>query len=311
MNLKPQALKKGDVIGIISPASSPDDFSRIEKGISYLESLGYKVKLGKHIYKRFGYLSATDDERAEDLNKMFADREVRAIFCVRGGYGTPRILDKIDYNIIKRNPKIFVGYSDITALQLAIFKKTGLITFSGPMLAVDMYSDFDPYAEEFFWKILTAKSKKIEIKNPDGVELIVLRHGVATGTLLGGNLSLLASIIGTKFQPNFKDSILVIEDIGEEPYRIDRYLSQLKNAGILNRINGCIIGQFTDCVAKEPEKSLTLEQIFQDYLGKLKIPVISNLSYGHIPRKITLPIGANVKIDTKRKSITIIEKILS
>lgn len=311
MNLKPQALKKGDVIGIISPASSPDDFSRIEKGISYLESLGYKVKLGKHIYKRFGYLSATDDERAEDLNKMFADREVRAIFCVRGGYGTPRILDKIDYNIIKRNPKIFVGYSDITALQLAIFKKTGLITFSGPMLAVDMYSDFDPYAEEFFWKILTAKSKKIEIKNPDGVELIVLRHGVATGTLLGGNLSLLASIIGTKFQPNFKDSILVIEDIGEEPYRIDRYLSQLKNAGILNRINGCIIGQFTDCVAKEPEKSLTLEQIFNDYFGSLKIPVVSNLSYGHIPRKITLPIGANVKIDTKRKSITIIEKILS
>ncbi|CUT03826.1 S66 peptidase family protein [Candidatus Chrysopegis kryptomonas] len=311
MNLKPQALKKGDVIGIISPASSPDDFSRIEKGISYLESLGYKVKLGKHIYKRFGYLSATDDERAEDLNKMFADREIRAIFCVRGGYGTPRILDKIDYNIIKRNPKIFVGYSDITALQLAIFKKTGLITFSGPMLAVDMYSDFDPYAEEFFWKILTAKSKKIEIKNPDGVELIVLRHGVATGTLLGGNLSLLASIIGTRFQPNFKDSILVIEDIGEEPYRIDRYLSQLKNAGILNRINGCIIGQFTDCVAKEPEKSLTLEQIFNDYFGSLKIPVVSNLSYGHIPRKITLPIGANVKIDTKRKSITIIEKILS
>lgn len=311
MNLKPQALKKGDVIGIISPASSPDDFSRIEKGISYLESLGYKVKLGKHIYKRFGYLSATDDERAEDLNKMFADREVRAIFCVRGGYGTPRILDKIDYNIIKRNPKVFVGYSDITALQLAIFKKTGLITFSGPMLAVDMYSDFDPYAEEFFWKILTAKSKKIEIKNPDGVELIVLRHGVATGTLLGGNLSLLASIIGTRFQPNFKDSILVIEDIGEEPYRIDRYLSQLKNAGILNRINGCIIGQFTDCVAKEPEKSLTLEQIFNDYFGSLKIPVVSNLSYGHIPRKITLPIGANVKIDTKRKSITIIEKILS
>jgi len=311
MNLKPQALKKGDVIGIISPASSPDDFSRIEKGISYLESLGYKVKLGKHIYKRFGYLSATDDERAEDLNKMFADREIRAIFCVRGGYGTPRILDKIDYNIIKRNPKIFVGYSDITALQLAIFKKTGLITFSGPMLAVDMYSDFDPYAEEFFWKILTAKSKKIEIKNPDGVELIVLRHGVATGTLLGGNLSLLASIIGTRFQPNFKDSILVIEDIGEEPYRIDRYLSQLKNAGILNRINGCIIGQFTDCVAKEPEKSLTLEQIFNDYFGSLKIPVVSNLNYGHIPRKITLPIGANVKIDTKRKSITIIEKILS
>ncbi len=311
MKLKPPALKKGDVIGIISPASSPDDFSRIEKGVSYLESLGYKVKPGKYIYKRFGYLSATDDERAEDFNEMFADPQVRAIFCVRGGYGTPRILDKINYNLIKRNPKIFVGYSDITALQLAIFKKTGLITFSGPMLAVDMYSDFDSYAEEFFWKILTTKSSKIEIKNHSDFELITLRHGVATGPLLGGNLSLLSSIIGTKFQPDFRDSILVIEDIGEEPYRIDRYLSQLKNSGILSKIKGCIIGQFTDCIAKEPEKSLTLDQIFNDYFGNLNLPVISNLNYGHIPRKLTLPIGAKVKIDTKRKRITIIEKVLS
>ncbi len=311
MSLKPPALKKGDVIGIISPASSPDNFSRIEKGIFYLESLGYRVKPGKHIYKRLGYLSASDDERAEDLNEMFADPQVRAIFCVRGGYGTPRILDKINYNLIKRNPKIFVGYSDITALQLAIFKKTGLITFSGPMVAVDMYSDFDTFAEEFFWKILTNNLKKIEIKNPDDVPLVAMKPGVATGILLGGNLSLLASIVGTKFQPDFSNSILVIEDIGEEPYRIDRYLSQLKNSGILGKIKGCIIGQFTDCLAKEPEKSLTLEQIFNDYFGNLKIPVISNLSYGHISRKITLPIGAKVKIDAKRKNITIVEKVLS
>ncbi len=310
MKLKPPALKKGDVIGIISPASSPDDFSRIENGVSYLESLGYRVKLGKHIYKRFGYLSASDEERAQDLNEMFADPEVRAIICVRGGYGTPRILDKVNYSVIKKNPKIFVGYSDITALQLAIFKKTGLITFSGPMLAVDIYS-FDSYSEEFFWRILTSKSGKIELKNPDGVELIVLKPGKANGTLLGGNLSLLASIIGTKYQPDFKDAILLIEDIGEEPYRIDRYLSQLKNSGILNKIKGCILGQFTDCVPKEMGKSLTLEQIFEDYFGKLKIPVISNLSYGHIPQKLTLPIGADVKIDAKRGVITIVEKILS
>lgn len=311
IKLKPPALKKGDLIGIVSPASSPDDFSRIEKGVAYLESLGYKVKLGKYVYKRLGYLSASDDERAEDLNEMFADPQVRAIICVRGGYGTPRILDKIDYGIIKRNPKIFVGYSDITALQLAIFKKTGLITFSGPMLAVDIYSNFDAYSEEFFWMILTSKARGIEIKNPDGVDISVLNHGKAAGTLLGGNLSLLASVVGTRFQPDFNDSILVAEDIGEEPYRIDRYFAQLKNAGILNKISGCILGQFTDCVPKEPEKSLTLEQIFRDYFGKLKIPVISNLSYGHIPKKITLPIGARVKIDTKRGAITIVEQVLS
>jgi muramoyltetrapeptide carboxypeptidase len=309
--LKPPALKKGDVIGIVSPASSPDDFTRIEQGVKYLESLGYRVKLGKHIFKRYGYLSSTDDERADDLNEMFADEKVKAIICVRGGYGTPRLLDKVDYNLIKKKPKIFVGYSDITALQLAIFKKTGLVTFSGPMLAVDIYSNFDSFAEDFFWRILTSREKKIEIKNPNGVELNTLKSGKATGTLLGGNLSLIASIMGTKYQPSFNDSVLVIEDIGEEPYRIDRYLSQLKNSGVLYKINACILGQFTDCAPKEPEKSLTLEQIFNDYLGNLKIPVISNLSYGHIPQKLTLPLGARVRVDAKRQKITIIESVLA
>jgi muramoyltetrapeptide carboxypeptidase len=309
--LKPPALKKGDVIGIVSPASSPDDFTRIEQGVKYLESLGYRVKLGKHIFKRYGYLSSTDDERADDLNEMFADEKVKAIICVRGGYGTPRLLDKVDYNLIKKKPKIFVGYSDITALQLAIFKKTGLVTFSGPMLAVDIYSNFNSFAEEFFWRILTSREKKIEIKNPNGVELNTLKSGKATGTLLGGNLSLIASIMGTKYQPSFNGSVLVIEDIGEEPYRIDRYLSQLKNSGVLYKINACILGQFTDCAPKEPEKSLTLEQIFNDYLGNLRIPVISNLSYGHIPQKLTLPLGARVRVDAKRQKITIIESVLA
>jgi muramoyltetrapeptide carboxypeptidase len=309
--LKPPALKKGDVIGIVSPASSPDDFTRIEQGVKYLESLGYRVKLGKHIFKRYGYLSSTDDERADDLNEMFADEKVKAIICVRGGYGTPRLLDKVDYNLIKKKQKIFVGYSDITALQLAIFKKTGLVTFSGPMLAVDIYSNFDSFAEDFFWRILTSREKKIEIKNPNGVELNTLKSGKATGTLLGGNLSLIASIMGTKYQPSFNGSVLVIEDIGEEPYRIDRYLSQLKNSGVLYKINACILGQFTDCAPKEPEKSLTLEQIFNDYLGNLKIPVISNLSYGHIPQKLTLPLGARVRVDAKRQKITIIESVLA
>jgi muramoyltetrapeptide carboxypeptidase len=309
--LKPPALKKGDVIGIVSPASSPDDFTRIEQGVKYLESLGYRVKLGKHIFKRYGYLSSTDDERADDLNEMFADEKVKAIICVRGGYGTPRLLDKVDYNLIKKKPKIFVGYSDITALQLAIFKKTGLVTFSGPMLAVDIYSNFDSFAEDFFWRILTSRERKIEIKNPNGVELNTLKSGKATGTLLGGNLSLIASIMGTKYQPSFNGSVLVIEDIGEEPYRIDRYLSQLKNSGVLYKINACILGQFTDCAPKEPEKSLTLEQIFNDYLGNLRIPVISNLSYGHIPQKLTLPLGARVRVDAKRQKITIIESVLA
>lgn len=308
--IKPKALRKGDLIGVVSPASSPDDMSRIEKGINYLEKLGYKVKPGKYINKNHGYLSALDEERASDINDMFANKDVRAIFCVRGGYGTPRILNRINYDLIKRNPKIFVGYSDITALQLAIFKKTGLITFSGPMLATDMYS-FDTFAEENFWMMITSNSKSIDIKNPEGNSINILRKGrKARGRLLGGNLSLICAIIGTPFQPDFKDAILLIEEIGEEPYRIDRYLSHLKNSKILSNVKAILLGQFIDCVPEKPDKSLTLDEIFEDYFTNLKIPVISNLSYGHIREKLTLPIGAMISVDAEGRRITISEQIL-
>ncbi len=155
--LKPRRLSPGDLIGILAPASAVVDPSRIEQGVRYLERNGYRTLVAENVGKVRGYLAGTDQERVADIHTLFAHREVKAILCARGGYGTPRILSMLDYRLIARNPKIFVGYSDVTALQLAIWKKCGLVTYQGPMLAVDLYANVDPFAEEWFWKVLTSR----------------------------------------------------------------------------------------------------------------------------------------------------------
>ena len=231
--IKPPRLHKGGVIGLVAPASTPSSEEHIEKGATYLEQLGYRVKFGKHIRNTNGYLAGTDEERAADFNTMVRDKDVKAIFAIRGGYGTPRILRMIDYRSLRQNPKIIAGYSDITALQLAIFRKTGLVTFSGPMTGSDMWKDFDPYTEEHFWQLLTSTKKIGLLKNSIDEPLKILKIGKARGRLLGGNLSLLACLMGTPFLPNMRGSILFLEDVEEAPYRVDRMLAQLLNAGIL------------------------------------------------------------------------------
>ena len=310
--LKPKKLKKGDLIGVISPASAPSDFTRIDRGIKYLEGLGYRVKEGKFTRQEYGYLSGTDEERLDDIHSMFQDKEVKAIFCTRGGYGTPRLINKINYSLIKKNPKILVGYSDLTALQLAIYKKTGLITFSGPMVAVEMQNTIDPFTEEFFWNVLTSTKKTGTIINPDKEEFISNNKGIATGRLIGGCLSIILSIYGTEYFPSLKNNILIFEDVDEEPYRIDRLLTQFVNGKIFKEVSGIIVGAITDSESKDPSKpSLTLEQVFKDYLSGLEIPVIQNLKYGHIPRKITVPFGIKVKVNAKSNSIEFLEGAVS
>jgi muramoyltetrapeptide carboxypeptidase len=310
--IKPKKLKKGDLIGIISPASAPNDFSKIDRGIKYLEGLGYKVKEGKYTRQEYGYLSGTDEERLSDIHNMFEDKEVKAIFCTRGGYGTPRLLNKINYSLIKKNPKILVGYSDLTALQLAIFKKAGLVTFSGPMVAVEMQNTIDPFTEEFFWNMLTSNKKAGKIINPDKEEFVSNKKGIATGKLLGGCLSIILSIYGTEYLPGFKNNILVFEDVDEEPYRIDRLLTQFVNGKTFKEISGLIIGAITDSDPKDASKpSLSLEQVFSDYLSNLDIPIIQNLKYGHISRKVTIPFGINVKVNAKSNSIEFLEGAVS
>lgn len=306
--IKPKALKKGDLIGIVTPASPPSSIEKIYKGAEYFEKLGYRVTFGKNIEKVYGYLAGTDQERADDINLMFADKNVKAIVAVRGGYGTPRILPLLNYTIIKKNPKILVGYSDLTALQLAIFKKTGLITFSGPMSGVEMYKGIDPYTEEHFWKCLTSKKKMGSQINPDGRKLETIVNGKATGILLGGNLSLIVALAGSNYLPSFKKSLLFIEEIEEETYRFDRMMNQLRIANILRDANGIIMGELTDVKASDTSKPfLTAEQVMNDYLLGLKKPVVSGLVYGHVPKKLTIPLGIKAMLDAQRRSLTFLE----
>ncbi|MEN8191488.1 MAG: LD-carboxypeptidase [Bacteroidota bacterium] len=311
--IKPKRLKKGDLIGVISPASSPSDLERIEKGVNYLEKLGYRVEVGKNVGKTHGYLAGTDDERLEDLHSMFRNKDVKAIFNVRGGYGTGRLLNRINYGLIKKNPKIFVGYSDITALQLAFLKKTGLVTFAGPMVAVDFAADkVDPFTEEVFWKTITSSRKIGKISNPDNEKFYTLTKGRGEGSLIGGNLALIISLMGTDYQPNFNNSILLFEDIGEEPYRIDRMFYQLKHAKAFSKAKGIVLGRFVDCYIKDKSQpSLTLNDVISDYFSDLKIPVIYNVKHGHIKKNITIPWGLKTKINSSRCFIEVMESAVT
>lgn len=310
--IKPPALKKGDLIGLISPASSPDDLSRIEKSVKYFENLGYKVLVGKNVGKFRGYLAGTDEERLEDLHSMFSDKKVKAIFCLRGGYGAFRLMDKINYRLIKSNPKIFVGYSEITSLQLAIFAKTGLITFAGPMPAVDFINEIGSFTEEFFWNLVTNKKKLGKIKYPSEPQPQSLRKGIVVGQILGGNLSVLTAMIGTKYLPNMRNKILLLEDINEVPYKVDRMLNQLRLNNILSIINGIILGRFVDCYEDDAnKKTLTLGEVIDDYIRPLKIPSIYVFPHGHIKDFVTIPWGLKIRLDAGKTSVEFLEPAVS
>lgn len=310
--IKPKKLKKNDVIGLISPASSPDDLSKIEVGVRYLEGLGYSVETGKNVGKINGYLAGSDKERVEDLHSMFQKKEIKAVFCLRGGYGSGRLLDKIDYNLIKKNPKILVGYSDITALQMAIFKKAGLISFSGPMVVSDLINQIHNTSEEIFWNMLTSSKKIGKLKSIGEKEIQYLRKGKGIGTLIGGNLSTFVSLIGTEFIPKLTNYILLLEDTCEPPYKIDRMFNHLKLSGIFYKSKGVMLGAFNDCIEENPEKNtLTLGEVIQDYLGKLNKPVLYNLSHGHINENLILPFGLKVRLNSSKDYIEFTENAVS
>ena len=306
--LVPRRLKKGDLIGIICPASPVADPSRIERGVRYLEGLGYRTTVGRNASRRLGYLAGTDVERAEDIHAMFTDRNVRGVFCARGGYGTPRLLSLIDYRLIARNPKILVGYSDITALALAIWRKCRLVTYHGPMLAVDLADGVNPFAEESLWRVLTSPARRATLALADDSPPRVMHHGSATGRLLGGNLSLLVSLLGTPYMPDLRRGILFLEEIGEDPYRVDRMLTHLRNAGVFSRSSGVAIGHFTDCVPRDAATpSLSLEAIMAgtaEYVGK---PFLTGFPIGHENRMVTVPVGIRARLDADRGVITLLE----
>jgi muramoyltetrapeptide carboxypeptidase len=306
--LKPKKLQNGEVIGVISPASSPQDPALVERGVNYLESLGYRVEVGKSVGKIEGYLAGSDSERVADIHEMFKNKHVKAIFSLRGGYGSARLVDKIDYDLVRKNNKIFVGFSDITVLQLAFYYKAGIISFAGPMVATNFAGDFNSFSEEFFWDLITKNRKIGKLKNPEQEKFFVVNKGRGEGKLIGGNLSSLTSLLGSKFLPTFRNSILFLEEVNEPPYKIDRMFNQLRLARILSQVKGVILGRFVNCYETDKTKNtLSLNEIIVNYFKNLKIPVIYNVKHGHISELITLPVGLNTKVNATKGFIEVTE----
>ena len=310
--VKPARLRKGEVIGLIAPAGPVLPTEKIDRSVVYLEGLGYRVKTGKFVASVHGHLAGDDSQRSADLNDMLRDPQVRAIFCLRGGYGTPRLLPFLDYTAAGADPKIVVGYSDITALQLALFQKTGLVTFSGPMPGVELWKDPDPFTEQNFWKLLTEPEPEFKLENPDADPIVWHDGEPVEGILAGGNLALLISSLGTPYCPSFRGAILFVEEVGEAPYRVDRLFTQLRNAGVLAEVNGLVTGKFTECEPADPSKPhLTLAQVLETARSWTRGAAISNLCYGHIPRKLTLPMGVRARVDPKEKCFKLLEPAVS
>lgn len=298
-------LTPGDTIGLISPAS-PQNIEVIKSGIEFLKNKGFNVKEGKYIYNRYGYLAGSDEERSEDLTNMFLDKSIKMILCIRGGYGSMRTLPYIDFNIIKSNPKIFVGFSDITTYLNIFYEKCGLITFHGPMLN----SKFDPITLRSLFNTIMKPATSFTISNPDNINATCNFDKPIEGILVGGNLSLICSTLGTDYEINTKNKILFIEDVSEEPYSIDRMLTQLILSGKLDKCSGIVIGQFKNCTLPHYERSLTLEQVIADRILKLNKPTILNFMSGHDYPKLTLPIGAKVRLNPISSSIEVLEPVV-
>ncbi|AQR95761.1 S66 peptidase family protein [Clostridium saccharoperbutylacetonicum] len=300
--IRPKHLKKGDKIGLIG-SSSPTPQERIEPSIRAMEALGLEVILGESCLKNHGYLSGTDEIRANDINKMFEDKSIKGIFAIRGGYGAPRILDKLDYDMIKKNPKVFAGYSDITALHNVFNQKCELITFHTPMPSTEIYKGVDEYTLDYFKKNIFSDIPLGVIKNPDGQDLKTLVTGEAEGILVGGNLSLVASSLGTPYEIDTRGKILFLEEIEEYPYKIDRMLVQLKLAGKFKEAAGIILGAWTNCEAKEGDNSLTLMEVFEEIIIPENKTTIYNLACGHCMPTISIPLGTKIKINGYRSEI--------
>lgn len=310
----PAALKPGDLIQLVTPAS-PASEEKIQKAISNLEGQGFKVKYSDAIRNRFGHLAGTDAQRLEDFHSAFEDKAVKAVWCVRGGYGCTRILPHINYPLIKANPKILIGYSDVTALLNAIHQRTGLVGFHGPVGA----TPFTTYNVDNFNAVLMQPSKGHQInlspfykeKEDTAYQPYVITAGRVTAPLVGGNLCLLATMAGTPFQVDFKDKLVFIEDVGEKPYRIDRMLTQLFQSSNLHLAKGIILGIFEDCLPKNEEFSLSLADTLKLCFEKTSMPIVYGFTFGHIQNMCTFPLGVTATLDTTTFSVTIEQDAVS
>jgi muramoyltetrapeptide carboxypeptidase len=299
--IKPQRLPENATLGLIAPASPIYKDADFDTMIHNLESFGYTLKPGKHVRDQRGYLAGTDEDRAADLHTMFMDNSIDGIVCVRGGWGSNRILPLIDFSLIKDNPKVLVGFSDITSLILSIQAKTGLVTFHGPVGK----SEWNPLTRQAWIDVLhEGKTPKYEIPETE-TDSYTINSGTASGRLLGGNLTVLTSMLGSGYLPDFDGSILFLEDIGEDAYRIDRMLTQLSLNGILKQIAGFVFGKCTKC--SDSGNSLTLQQVFEDHFTNIDIPAFYGAMISHEEQNITLPVGVPATINADEKTIQLLE----
>lgn len=307
---KPPRLRPGAAVALIAPASPVSD-EKLEKALANLAALGFRVKEGASLRARHGYLAGPDEARLADLHRAFADPEVEAVWCVRGGYGITRLLPYLDYSVIKKNPKLFIGYSDVTALHLAIGQKTGLTTFHGPVAASDFPENTLAHLKAALMEpvapyLIAAPGEQEELPGGE-YRPFTIAPGKASGPLTGGNLSLLAALAGTPFEPSFRRKIVFIEEVGEQPYRVDRLLTQLLQATDLKQAAGIVLGVFTECTAKNPEFSLTLPETLRDRLGNLDIPVFYGLPFGHVAHQATFPYHIKAEMDAGARTLTFLE----
>lgn len=302
-----RALRPGDTVGLVTPGTYVADPDRLALANRTLDHFGLKMRLGKNVGRRAGYFGSSADERLDDLHAMFSDPEVHAVFAIRGGYGSAHLLDRVDYDLIHRNPKVFLGYSDITALHLAINKYARLVTFHGPIVL----SPFTDYTQRYFRSALFETKPLGQISNPpEGNQLRpahplrTIKSGIAKGPLIGGNLTLISTTMGTPYEIDTRGKILFLEDVDEETYRIDRMLTQLRLAKKLDESLGIVFGQCQDCGPRDFKPSLesnySLGEVLDNILGKLNVPVLYGLTIGHTSDQVTLPLGVMTTLDADK-----------
>ncbi|HEY1149526.1 MAG TPA: LD-carboxypeptidase [Pseudoduganella sp.] len=310
--IKPPRLLPGDTIGLVAPGGHTSAPS-IAKAIQNIESLGFKVKLGKNLEAVYGNYGGLPQQRLDDLHAMFADREVKAIWAIRGGSGCIQLLEHLDYKLIRNNPKILIGYSDITALHLAIHKHAGLVTFHGPVASSTM-SDYSVThllnvlmrpEEEYTIPMALENSRKAEEEPHYALRTVV--PGVAEGPLIGGNMCLVSALAGTPYAGDFRKGILFLEEVNEAPYRIDRMMMQLHLSLGLQNASAIMLGICENCGPQDSDISLTLDETTDQHLKPLHIPAVTGYSFGHIRNQFTIPMGIRARLDTERQTVTLLE----
>lgn len=310
---KPSRLRRGDTVGLIAPAMFADDGTEVETIAATIAGMGLIAKTGPHLTRRYGYLAGTDRQRAEDINAMYADPTVRAVFAIHGGWGSARLLPYLDWKTIRANPKLLIGSSDVTALHLAFAARAGFPTIHGPNAS----NGWNEISWNSFWGLAFEGGTPL-FRNPDAATVdpllqdrwrtTTITPGKATGRLVGGNLSVLSSLVGTPWVPDFTGAILFLEDTGEAEYRIDRMMTQLALAGILGKVAGIVFGQCTRCTTGIADYSgFTVSQILQQHLAPLRVPAFHGANIGHVANQLSMPVGVRAEIDAEAGTIRILE----